>query len=215
MKRNIKNCLLFSLFCILTSCSIFDINVNDVGIEEFGAGISEMSLCSYLTLRDECNEHFLELFPYKNAYFRHKDIEKGRLYHETAFMNLTYSNDGFEKARLDIVSKEAYSNDIFVSFNGYNISLNKAEILAAPTKLDAFTKYDFESENKYIGWINLVGINDDTNSILFIGFYYCESFLRSGTINPKYYKFTDWDTFFSEFFSDCEWDLNEKSNQDS
>ena len=75
------------------------------GIERYAAGISEMSLCHYLTLRNEYDEHFLELFPYKNAYFKYKDIEKGRLYHETAFMNLTYSNDSFEKARLYIVSK--------------------------------------------------------------------------------------------------------------
>lgn len=208
MKNNIKVAtILLTIFSVMfvPACNhMLDVNISKSGIDNYSPGLSSVLLCRYLTLRDECSEHFLEEYPYENAFFQYKDRINGDISYETVLMALTYKESIFSKAYDDIKEKDGFSSQLEFSYMEYDFCLNETEKMINGEY--HHTSFNFEDGNKYIQWINVVGASVTKNTILFVGFFYAEYKDVLKNINQsKPYIFTTWDALFNSFFEKYDW----------
>ncbi len=203
LKSFIK-CFLTTITCLVSGCThIFDVDILVEGIEKYSPGLSSVGLCSYLTLRDENYDHFLDNYNFINGYFKYTDLVNGALSCETAIMVLNYEDTVFQTAYANIEECEGYSSEIEFVYKGYIFNLNETERLM---NINYLTSFSFEEGDDYIRWINLVGVSRDKKSIAFIGFFYSlnHDFLRKKN-KSKPYSFSNWNNLFETYFSEYNW----------
>lgn len=177
------------------------------GIKKYSPTNSSVSLCAYLTVRNENKvmigkgyeiNFFCNKYPYKEAFYRCEKKHKKYTIHETVVMALTYDDSNYSNAYEDITSQDGFSDEITFNYKSFSFFLNRTEYLTDPN--NCLTNYCFSCNNPYIEWINLVGFDQENKTIVFVGFYHCE-YSGFNLEIEHYYVFVDWDTFFSENFS--------------
>lgn len=203
--KKVATLLLTVPILFVSACNhLLDVNINESGIENYSPGLSSVLLCAYLTLRDEHTEHFLEEYSYESAFFQYKDRIDGNISYETVLMALTYEESIFHRAYNDVKGKEGFSSQLEFFYMGYDFCLNETEKIINGEH--CHTSFDFDCENKYIQWINIVGVNTAKQSLLFMGFFYANNKDILRNINKsKPYAFSSWDNLFKDFYNEFEW----------
>lgn len=144
---------------------------------------------------------FYELFSYNDCYFRYEyfgpDYKQDTI-QETILMAFTFEEIEYEKATQYIYSDKHFSKEADFSFSSYSFNLND-EIY--------YHGYSFSTDKQYISNIKLVGISEEKQSIMFISFFFQKTVEKFLFFDSKfeYYHFSDWPTFFSDFFSFYKW----------
>lgn len=194
---------IYRLFYLLTQ---YEYTID--GIQNYMPQNSDVELTWYLTLRDEDKvlvghpnnkkDFFCNKYSYSEAFYRCEKKHKNYTIHETVVMALTYDNTNYENACEDITSQKGFSDEITFNYKSFSFFLNDTERLLNSD--NHHTIFCLSCNDPYIGWINLVGYDDDSRTIVFVGFYHCEH--NGAKLEKKhYYDFVDWETFFSENFS--------------
>ena len=175
------------------------------GIERYSSTNSDFDLCCYLTVRDE-QEHgsdykknyFYNKYPYEEAFYQCVKTTKKYTTHETVVMALSYDNNNYQSAYSDITSQKGFSKDITFDYKSFSFFLNNTERLLKQDRYN--TDYCLDGIAPYIKWINLVGFNEETKTIAFVGFYHCEQSGYSLEIRTPY-PFNNWEILFSENYA--------------
>lgn len=103
-------------------------------------------------------------------------------------MSLTYSDNAYKDAYTDTINQEGFSEELNFKYHTFSFYLNITESLD-PTFI--LINYCLSCDASYIEWINLVGFDDKNKTIVFVGFFYCES--KGFTLQSKtYYPFDGW-----------------------
>ena len=171
------------------------------GIENYSPSASSVSLCSYLTLREErrADEYFINKWPLINSYYRYEHEYDMKHKLETVLLSLTYSEDVYEEAFENISIQKGFSKKIFFDYCNYSFCLNDTErIMKGVYNQDwSYTSFDVNDNCIYLKWINLVGWCEKKHTLVFIGFYYEK--------NNRGYTFNSWDEMFSNYFNSYNW----------
>ncbi len=216
MKKN-SIAFSFSLIPVLVSCylgHVFDEHLERRGMDQYNPNCSSIALCKYLTCREHLDvvaQGFLDLFEYASADFMFVYDFNGPISYETAFLRVDYEARTYQEAISDIRSQKGYEPGEICSYQGYAFHINLAEeVLALERGSRSWqTKFDLESEEPYIRWINLIGERESTGSIAMLGFFYSENHdLFRDTEKATFYPFSGWPVLFSDFFSAAPWDAD-------
>lgn len=188
------------LFC-LSSCA--DVDICREGIDDYFLRHDD-DILDYLTCRNSNPNGFINDHEYKDSCYRYIRKAKGSVHYRTAFMRLTYDNEIYNQAISDVYNQDGFSDIVLCDYLGYSFHKNL---------FNRYSKVDFDPnlDNQYIDQINLIGENNLTNSIVFIGFYY-----RVHANNDpyqmfkpvSYYPFSGWDKLFEDYFSDVDWGID-------
>lgn len=172
------------------------------GIERYSSTNSDVELCRYLTVRDEQEfgsdykkNYFYNKYPYEEAFYQCVKTTKKYTTHETVVMALSYDNNNYQSAYLDVTSQKGFSEKITFDYKSFSFFLNNTERLLKQDRCN--TDYCLDGNAPYIEWINLVGFNEETKTIAFVGFYHCEQSGYSLEIDTPY-PFNNWEILFSE-----------------
>ena len=164
------------------------------GIENYSPAASSVSLCAFLTVRQERNHGdsyvpFIEKWPLTDSCYRYEYNYNNKFKCETAILSLTYNKKSYEEAYEDVSSQKGFSPKLIFDYKHYSFRLNDTEkiISASSGSSSCFTSYDIEENFISLKWINLVGWCEERNTLVFIGFYYNK--------NNAGYKFDNWDDF--------------------
>ena len=181
--RNMQRIILMFLTICLSSCSdfvntlagahFFDSKVERKGIKKYHQALSSLSLCSYLTFPyedDNHNQHdpLIDYYKYDETYFHFLSVSNGLLQYEIVFMRLDYKYDYNYFSVLDYIFEQpGYSKEILCNYKSYEFHLNVTLQLLHGEGLYA-PHYNFENDDMFIHWINVVGLNENNHSIILI-----------------------------------------------
>lgn len=193
MKIKIIICLcIISIFLTLTSCSPVSIE----GIDQYQPEISTVGLTSYLFPDDD----FLKRYEYSDGAFFYYDEF---LVVEKTIAVLTYESDIYIQAKENCISREFISKNNVKEYKGFVFSENlrlpqaynnlKYEYGTEEIDLSLNNAYNKEFPNRF----NMIGYNDDLNTLIFIGFYCTDD--RNEKVNLAN---TDFGAFLEAFFSE-------------
>ena len=189
------------LSILLSSC--FDVDICREGIDDYFISHAD-TILTYLTCRDGYPQGFIEKYEYKDSYYQYIRKGKGNTHFRKAFMRLTYDDDVYNQAISDVHSQDGFSDIDLCDYLGYSFHKNLYQ---------RFSEVDFDPnlDNQYIDIINLIGENDITNSVVFVGFYYmvyADNDYNRMFEPVSYYPFSGWDKFFEDNFSDVDWGID-------
>ena len=201
-----------------------DAHIIHEGIEQYGTADSSLGLCTYLTVREgeentpgNYQTLFVNKYKYKDAFYRYEEYYFNGYCKETVVLALTYEEEDYKAALIDVKSQPGFSNDISFEYGNYEFYLNSTEKIAGEKKAHqhgrenyineyVFTDYKVNGDEPYLHWINLVGYSTSKKTLAFVGFYY-EKKWRSGfwKYDKSYYSFEGWNKLFETEFSFFEW----------
>lgn len=171
------------------------------GINKYSPSSSPVSLCYFLTLRQEKNKEnsFINKYPIIDSFYRYEHNFSIQSKFETVILSLTYDSDNFSTVCDDVFSQRGFSQQIKFDYNNYTFRLNDTErIFKADGNQDwCLTSYDISDNSIQLEWINLVGWCDEKNTMVFVGFYYKK--------NNRGYNFKTWDEMFTKYYDDYNW----------
>ena len=171
------------------------------GIDNYSPAASSISLCGYLTLKEEriADEYFVNKRPYIDSYYRYEYDYNSKYKCETVILSLTYSKNVYEEAYKEISAQPGFSKKIWFNYHNYSFCLNDTErMMHNAYRQDwCYTSYDISDNCIKLSWINLVGWCDDKDTLVFIGFFYDKN--KSG------YEFNNFGELFELYFNTYVW----------
>ena len=196
-------CFLTLITIFFNSCSLLDCYVVREGISNYDPADSSMSLCNYLTVRDDGNTRFdetlfVDKYKWNGAYYKYVcDNNHNKSNQEYVLLVLKYASDEYSLAKDDVLGQEGYCIDAFsFYYKTYLFCLNNTD---ACLNHPPFTEYEILEDKIRIRWINLVGYSDKLDSLAFIGLY-CHQY---GETTDTYYMCNSWDKMFEDYFDYC------------
>ena len=118
--------------------------------------------------------------------------------HEDLLLSLSYNEANYKKTIDRIKEYPGFENECSWTYQNTAFYLNSTiDLDCASCK--PFTRVQLNTNPMTIQWINFVGFNEMNSTICFIGFSH---YLLDWKLDiAGGYSFSNWDQFFSEFFS--------------
>ena len=173
------------LSLILSGCK-YEVYIE--GIENFSVNDSTVSTNSCILPSDD----FIEKFDYTNGEYFYSDVNEHWLlpaYSEQSIVILNYEKDVYEQAKEYCLDTMELSEKNQFDYNGYvfieNIGLAKA-----------WDRLEDGLNTRYPNHFNMFAHNDDTNCLVFMGFYSSPD-KKDGNIHLAE---SDWGAFLETYF---------------
>ena len=179
----IASCLLFS------ACNIAPSVYSVTGIENFRKEDSNLSLNQCLLP----SEFFLKLYKYEEAdyYYRDKYTPVVMVPScEQSFVRLRYDEENYQVAKEACLEEMRLSEQNIFEYNGFTFIENIALHYGSDVMKDGVnTKYPY--------YFNMFVYNDQTQELIFMGFYGGTLYQEESSI-----ALTDWGAFLDKYYSD-------------
>ena len=212
----IVSCAAITVFAVACAFPSIYLHLMDghflhTGIDKYSPSLSSISLCRYLTVREEDETYgttlFVDRFQRSDAFFRHEETYEGGRGHEIAILVLSYEKSIYPSAFGDVSSQQGFSDEISFTYGDFEFRLNDSERMIQKQRNYAFqTDFELTDPDAYLHWINLVGWSDSRFQLAFIGFFHVLE-VRSGFWNfeETFYSFNGWDSLFKQELSYFDW----------